>query len=170
MSDKHVAIQGKAGPLRPAILVMMGVSGSGKSTIGALLARTLQWEFGDADSFHPPANVDKMQKGIPLTDEDRWPWLRDKTRAAGACGVVGCSALKRRYRDILIGERRDVRLVYLKGSEELIARRMAMRHGHFMPPSLLSSQFTALEEPGPDERPVIVSIEPPPRETRRPEK
>jgi carbohydrate kinase (thermoresistant glucokinase family) len=148
----------------------MGVSGSGKSTIGALLARTLQWQFGDADSFHPPANVDKMRKGIALTDEDRWPWLRaiaawiDKTRAAGACGVVGCSALKRRYRDILIGERRDVRLVYLKGSEELIARRMAMRHGHFMPPSLLSSQFTALEEPGPDERPIIVSIEPPPRE------
>ena len=170
MSDKHVAIQGKAGPLRPAILVVMGVSGSGKSTIGALLARTLQWEFGDADSFHPPANVHKMRKGIALTDEDRWPWLRaiaawiDKTRAAGACVVVGCSALKRRYRDILIGERWDVRLVYLKGSEELIARRMAMRHGHFMPPSLLSSQFTALEEPGPDERPIIVSIEPPPRE------
>jgi gluconokinase len=146
----------------------MGVSGSGKSTIGTLLARTLQWEFGDADSFHPPANVDKMQKGIPLTDEDRRPWLRaiaawvDKTRSAGACGVVGCSALKRRYRDILIGERRDVRLVYLKGSEELIARRMAMRHGHFMPPSLLSSQFAALEEPGPDERPIIVSIEPQP--------
>ena len=151
MSDKHVAIEGGAGPLRPAILVVMGVSGSGKSTIGALLARNAPMAIRDADSFDPPANVDKMRKGIALTDEDRWRWLRaiaawiDKTRAAGACGVVGCSALKRRYRDILIGERRDVRLVYLKGSEELIARRMAMRHGHFMPPSLLSSQFTALE-------------------------
>ena len=146
----------------------MGVSGSGKSTVGKLFAGRLQWEFGDADLFHPPANVEKMRKHIPLTDEDRWPWLRaiaawiDKKRAAGACGAVGCSVLKRRYRDILIGERRDVRLVYLKGSEELIAGRMAMRHGHFMPPSLLSSQFAALEEPGPDERPIVVSIEPPP--------
>ena len=168
MSKERVTLPGRAVSLRPSILVVMGVSGSGKSTIGTLLARTLQWEFGDANSFHPPANVEKMRKGIPLTDEDRWPWLRaiaawiDKKRAAGACGVVGCSALKRRYRDILIAERRDVRLVYLKGSEELIARRMAMRHGHFMPPSLLSSQFAALEEPGPDERPIIVSIEPQP--------
>jgi len=148
----------------------MGVSGSGKTTVGTLLAQTLQWEFGDADTFHPPANVTKMKEGIPLTDEDRWPWLRaiavwiDKTRSAGGRGVVGCSALKRRYRDILIGARTDVRLVYLKGSEELIARRMAMRHGHFMPPSLLASQFAALEEPGPDERPITVSIEPQPRE------
>jgi gluconokinase len=155
---------------RPSILVMMGVSGSGKSTVGTLLAKTLQCEFGDADSFHPPANVEKMREGIPLTDEDRWPWLRaiaawiDKKRAAGTCGVVTCSALKRRYRDILIGERTDVRLVYLKGHEELIARRMAMRRGHFMPPSLLSSQFAALEEPGPDERPITVSIEPQPHE------
>ena len=170
MSDKRVAMQGRAAPLRPSIIVVMGVSGSGKSTIGTLLAGRLQCEFGDANSFHPPANVEKMRKGIPLTDEDRWPWLRaiaawiDKKRAAGACGVVGCSALKRRYRDILIGERTDVRPVYLKGSEELIARRMAMRHGHFMPPSLLSSQFAALEEPGADERPIVVSIEPPPRE------
>jgi gluconokinase len=148
----------------------MGVSGSGKSTVGTLLAGTLQWEFGDADSFHPPANVEKMCKGIPLTDEDRWPWLRaiaawiDRKRAAGMYGVVTCSALKRRYRDILIGRRTDVRLVYLKGGEDLIARRMALRHGHFMPPSLLSSQFAALEEPGPEERPIIVSIEPQPHE------
>jgi gluconokinase len=155
---------------RPFILVMMGVSGSGKSTVGTLLAKTLQCEFGDADSFHPPANVKKMGQGIPLTDEDRWPWLRaiaawiDKKRAADTCGVVTCSALKRRYRDILVGERTDVRLVYLKGHEELIARRMAMRRGHFMPPSLLSSQFAALEEPGPDERPITVSIEPQPHE------
>jgi gluconokinase len=170
VSDERVAVQGKAAPLRPSILVVMGVSGSGKTTVGTLLAETLQWEFGDADKFHPRANVAKMKEGIPLTDDDRWPWLHaiaawiDKTRAAGACGVVGCSALKRRYRDILIGARTDVRLVYLKGSEQLIARRMAARHGHFMPPSLLASQFAALEEPGPDERPITVSIEPQPRE------
>jgi gluconokinase len=169
LSNKR-AIQGKAARLQPAVLVVMGVSGCGKTTVGTLLAQTLQWEFGDADKFHPPANVAKMKEGIPLTDEDRWPWLRaiagwiDKTRSAGRRGVVGCSALKRRYRDILIGARTDVRLVYLKGSEELIARRMAMRHGHFMPPSLLASQFAALEEPGPDERPITVSIEPQPRE------
>jgi carbohydrate kinase (thermoresistant glucokinase family) len=169
LSNKR-AIQGKAARLQPAILVVMGVSGCGKTTVGTLLAQTLQWEFGDADKFHPPANVAKMKEGIPLTDEDRWPWLGaiagwiDKTRSAGRRGVVGCSALKRCYRDILIGARTDVRLVYLKGSEELIARRMAARHGHFMPPSLLASQFAALEEPGPDERPITVSIEPQPRE------
>jgi gluconokinase len=169
LSNKR-AIQGKAARLQPTVLVVMGVSGCGKTTVGTLLAQTLQWEFGDADKFHPPANVAKMKEGIPLTDEDRWPWLRaiagwiDKTRSAGRRGVVGCSALKRRYRDILIGARTDVRLVYLKGSEELIARRMAARHGHFMPPSLLASQFAALEEPGPDERPITVSIEPQPRE------
>ena len=170
VSDERIAVQGKAAPLGPSILVVMGVSGSGKTTVGTLLAETLQWEFGDADTFHPPANVAKMKEGIPLTDDDRWPWLRaiavwiDKKRSAGACGIVGCSALKRRYRNILIGARRDVRLVYLKGSEKLIAHRMAARHGHFMPPSLLSSQFAALEEPKPDERPITVSIEPPPRE------
>jgi carbohydrate kinase (thermoresistant glucokinase family) len=154
VSDERIAIQGKAAPLQASILVVMGVSGCGKTTVGTLLAKTLQWEFGDADT----------------SDEDRWPWLRaiavwiDKTRSAGGRGVVGCSALKRRYRHILIGARTDVRLVYLKGSEELIARRMAARHGHFMPPSLLASQFAALEEPGPDERPITVSIEPQPRE------
>ena len=111
-----------------------------------------------------------MHRGIPLTDEDRWPWLNavaawiDHCRGSGIRGVIACSALKRRYRDILIGDRADVRLVYLKGKEELIARRTSTRHEHFMPPSLLHSQFEALEEPGPDENPVIVSIEPRPRE------
>ena len=153
-----------------SVVVLMDVSGSGKSTVGALLAQRLHWEFADADWFHPATNVDKMHKGIPLTDEDRWPWLRaiaawiDKTRSAGGHGVVTCSALKRRYRDVLIGDRSDVYLVYLKGDETLIARRIATRHEHFMPPSLLHSQFTALEEPGVDERPIIVSIEPPPRQ------
>jgi gluconokinase len=154
----------------PAVIIVMGVSGSGKSTVGTLLAMGLHWEFEDGDWFHPPANVDKMHKGIPLTDEDRWPWLQaiakwiDETRAAGNHAVIACSALKRRYRDILIGDRRDVRLVYLKGDESLIARRFATRHEHFMPLSLLHSQFEALEEPRSDENPIAVSIEPTPRE------
>jgi gluconokinase len=154
----------------PAGIVVMGVSGSGKSTIGALLASRLRWGFEDADWLHPAANVEKMHNGIPLTDEDRWPWLHavgawiDRNRRLGARGVISCSALKRRYRNILIGDRADVRLVYLKGDEELIARRIATRHEHFMPQSLLHSQFEALEEPGPDENPIIVSIEPRPHE------
>jgi carbohydrate kinase (thermoresistant glucokinase family) len=157
-------------PSAPAIVIVMGVSGCGKSTIGALLASRLRWEFEDADWVQPASNIDKMHNGIPLTDEDRWPWLDavaawiDKTRRSGGHGVIACSALKRRYRVVLIGKRADVRLVYLKGDETLIARRIATRHEHFMPRSLLHSQFEALEEPGPDENPIIVSIEPHPRE------
>ena len=117
----------------PAVLIVMGVSGSGKSTIGALLASRLGWVFADADQFHPPANIEKMSNGIPLTDEDRWPWLEamaawiDETRHAKGHGVIACSALKRSYRDVLIGDRRDVRLIYLRGEEALIADRMAAR-------------------------------------------
>jgi gluconokinase len=153
-----------------AVMIVMGVSGSGKSTIGALLARRLHWEFEDADWLHPASNVDKMHNGIPLTDEDRQPWLEavaawiDKTRRSGGHAVVACSALKRRYRIILIGDRADVRLVYLKGDETLIARRIATRHEHFMPRSLLHSQFEALEEPDPDEAAIIASVEPEPHE------
>src|SRR6476620_64442 len=156
-----------------AVVIVMGVSGSGKSTVGALLASRLRWEFEDADWFHPASNVDKMHRGIPLTDEDRWPWLAaiagwiDNTRLAGRHAVIACSALKRRYREVLIGGRPDVRLVYLKGDETLIARRLATRHDPFMPRDLLHSQFEALEEPGPDENPVVVSIEPQPREIVR---
>ena len=122
----------------------------------------------EGDKLHPPANVAKMQSGTPLTDEDRWPWLRaiareiDAMRARGESAVVACSALKRAYRDILIGDRPDVVLVYLQGSKELIAGRMAARKNHFMPPALLDSQFATLEEPGDDEHPIVVSIEPPP--------
>jgi gluconokinase len=169
MSMEAKPMEGASSPAS-AIVIVMGVSGCGKSTIGARLASRLRWEFEDADWFHPDSNVDKMHNGIPLTDEDRWPWLDaiaawiDKTRRAGGHGVIACSALKRRYRDVLIGDRPDVRLVYLKGDETLIARRVATRHEHFMPTSLLHSQFEELEEPGPDEKPIIVSIEPKPPE------
>ena len=154
----------------PSVIVMMGVSGSGKSTIASMLAHRLHWIYEDGDWFHPEANVEKMHHGEPLTDQDRWPWLRaiaawiDNTRKAGNHGVVACSALKRAYRDILVGERRDVQIVYLKGDRELIARRIAARDDHFMPASLLDSQFAALEEPTADERPIVVSIAPHPRE------
>jgi gluconokinase len=160
----------RASPAAPAVVIVMGVSGCGKSTIGALLALRLRWEFEDADWFHPASNVEKMHNGVALTDEDRRPWLSaiaawiDQARGSGRQGVIACSALKRRYRDVLIGSRADVRLVYLKGDETLIARRIATRHEHFMPMSLLHSQFEALEEPGPDENPIVVSIKPAPRQ------
>jgi gluconokinase len=154
----------------PSVLVVMGVSGSGKSTVASMLAHRLRWTYEDGDWFHPESNVEKMHHGEPLTDQDRLPWLRaiaawiDNTRKAGNHGIVACSALKRAYRDILVGERRDVRLVFLKGDRELIGRRIAARDDHFMPASLLDSQFAALEEPAADERPIVVSIEPHPRE------
>jgi gluconokinase len=156
--------------MSPVVVIVMGVSGSGKSTVGRLLAEFLQWEFQDADRFHPDANVEKMRNGIALTDEDRGPWLRaiadwiDETRRAGRCGVIACSALKRRYRDLLIRNCPDVRLVYLKGDAALIAPRIVARHGHYMPANLLPSQFEALEEPGPDECPITISIDAPPGE------
>jgi gluconokinase len=154
----------------PHVIVMMGVSGSGKSTIASMLAHRLGWVYEDGDWLHPKSNVEKMHHGEPLTDEDRWPWLKaiaewiDETRQAGGHGVVACSALKRAYRDILIDGRPDVRLVFLKGDQELIARRIAARDDHFMPASLLDSQFKTLEEPAADEHPITVSIAPHPRE------
>src|SRR5580698_9693265 len=160
----------EASPAMPAILVVMGVSSSGKSTVGTLLALQLHWEFEDGDWFHPARNIDKMHAGIPLTDEDRAPWLIaiadfiDQARLSGRRTVLACSALKRRYRTVIIGNRPDVQLVYLKGDMELIARRFAARHEHFMPQSLLQSQFDALEEPGSDESPIVASIAPHPRE------
>jgi gluconokinase len=148
----------------------MGVSGSGKTTVAAMLAGRLHWTFEEGDNLHPQANVEKMHSGIPLTDEDRKPWLRaiaawiDHTREQHEHGVITCSALKREYRRIIIGDRSDVRLVYLKGERSLIAKRLAARHGHFMPPSLLQSQFDTLEEPGPDETAIVVPIGASPRE------
>jgi len=152
------------------VLVVMGVSGCGKSTIASMLAHRLHWIYEDGDWLHPQSNIEKMHHGEPLNDEDRWPWLHaiadwiDATRRAGNHGVVACSALKRAYRDILIGDRRDVRIVYLKGDRDLIARRIATRSDHFMPAELLDSQFKTLEEPKADERPIVVSIAPHPRE------
>jgi gluconokinase len=149
---------------RPVIVVVMGVSGSGKSTVAALLAAALGCQFQEGDDLHPPENVEKMRGGTPLTDADRMPWLHkigeeiDGWRARGECGVLTCSALKRSYRDIIIGGRQDVVLVYLKGSPDLIHQRMIARHGHFMPVALLDSQFATLEEPTPDEHPIIVGI------------
>jgi len=153
------------------IVIVMGVSGSGKTTIAAGLAQQEGWILLEGDSFHPPANIAKMKAGTPLTDEDRWPWLRaiaakeDELLAAGQSAVVACSALKRAYRDILIGNRPDTILMYLRGSHALIADRMKARKGHFMPAALLDSQFATLEEPGPDEHPIVVDIGGPPDAT-----
>jgi gluconokinase len=149
----------------PTVLVVMGVSGSGKTTIATLLAKKLGFVFRDGDEFHPAANVEKMKNGVPLTDEDRWPWLEaiarfiDEELARGTKTIVTCSALKRRYRDIIIDGRKGVRLIYLKGDKALLEKRLAQRHGHFMPSSLLKSQFEALEEPGLEENPLVVSVD-----------
>ena len=146
------------------IAIVMGVSGSGKTTVAAGLARQEGWILLEGDSFHPPANIAKMQAGIPLTDADRWPWLRaiaareDELLAVGQSAVVACSALRRSYRDVLVGPRQDIILVYLRGSKQVIAERLKARKGHFMPPALLDSQFATLEEPGVDEHPVVVDV------------
>jgi gluconokinase len=149
----------------PSVIVVMGVSGSGKTTVAARLAARLGWRFAEADLFHSTANIAKMRSGTALTDDDRWPWLDniatwiDAARSSGKPSIIACSALKRRYRDMIVAGHSDVRLVYLKGEYDLIARRMVARPHHYMPVALLQSQFDALEEPGPDEQPIVVSIE-----------
>jgi gluconokinase len=148
----------------------MGVCGSGKSLIGAQLARELDIEFVEGDGLHPPDNVKRMAAGMPLTDDDRHGWLiaiaarLREAKRAGVGLVVSCSALKRSYRDLLrtLGEA-DVRFVYLKGSRALLAERMAQRRGHFMPLTLLESQLSILEEPSPDERAWVCDITQPPQ-------
>ncbi|MGA7882138.1 MAG: gluconokinase [Terrimicrobiaceae bacterium] len=135
------------------IIVIIGVSGSGKTTIGQGVAEALDWGFSDADDFHSPANVRKMKSGIPLTDEDREPWLRDlraaieRWKRSEAGHVLACSALKESYREILGQNDPDVKFVYLRGAFDLIARRLMERKGHFFDPALLRSQFEALESP-----------------------
>ncbi|MBR1123084.1 gluconokinase [Bradyrhizobium lablabi] len=143
----------------------MGVSGSGKSTIAETLAERIGWRCEDGDRFHPASNIAKMSAGQPLTDEDRWPWLKaiadeiDRLLMKGERVVVACSALKRAYRNVLVHGQDDIRIVFLDGTQELIAGRLAARRGHFMPPGLLDSQFKTLERPTADERPIVVSID-----------
>lgn len=144
------------------IPIVAGVSGSGKTTVGALLAGRLGWQFADADAFHPAANVAKMRAGIPLTDADHLPWLHAITAwmheriARDEPAVVTCSALKRAYRDALLGGRPQARMIFLSVDREEAARRLAARHGHFFGSGLLNSQFDALEPPQPGEPGVTV--------------
>jgi gluconokinase len=135
------------------VIVVMGVSGSGKTTIGQLLAEALHAEFVEGDAYHPPENIDKMRRGIALDDADRWPWLKilsaeiERWLAAGRTVVLACSALKQRYRDLLAKGRPGVRFVHLEGDKGLLRLRLDRRQGHYMPASLLDSQFATLEAP-----------------------
>ena len=145
------------------ILIVAGVSGSGKSTVGAMLAERLNWPFADGDDFHSAANIAKMRIGIPLTDRDRWPWLRaigawmDERIARGESTVIACSALKRSYRDMLLTGRPAALLVFLAEDRDVLAQRLAARHGHFFPEVLLATQFDALEPPQPDEHAITIA-------------
>jgi gluconokinase len=148
--------------IQQPVLVIMGVSGSGKSTVAGILAGQLGWDLEEGDDLHPPANVAKMSEGIPLTDEDRWPWL-DKVsawitehNAAGIPGIITCSALKRIYRDRMRGD--NVVFVHLTGDKDTIGRRITSRQDHFMPPALLDTQIATLEPPGPDENVLEVDL------------
>jgi gluconokinase len=151
------------------VVIIFGVSGAGKTTIGQLLAEELGWRFYEADDFHSQANIDKMRQGVPLTDEDRWPWLKNlrelikRCLAAGENAVLACSALKEAYRRGL-QVNTDVKLVFLRGDYELIANQLRQRRGHFMNPALLQSQFADLEEPQPGEGAVVIELGRNPRE------
>ncbi|RWM94827.1 MAG: gluconokinase [Mesorhizobium sp.] len=149
----------------PPRMVVMGVTGSGKTTVGEALARAIHATYVDGDKLHPEANIANMSAGIPLDDADRWPWLAKvggTLRLQPAPVIVGCSALKRAYRDFITEQARaPVLFIYLDGSRELISRRMSERTGHFMPTSLLDSQFATLEVPGKDENAIAVAIDAP---------
>lgn len=155
---------------QPVVLVVMGVSGCGKTTVAALLAGRLGWPFEEGDALHPPANIEKMKAGHPLDDNDRAPWLEKvadwvgERLDAGGSGLITCSALKRSYRDTIDRRGSGVVFVYLHGSYETIAARLAARHGHFMPTKLLDSQFADLQEPGADEPAIRVDVGPAPSE------
>jgi gluconokinase len=148
----------------PLVLVMMGVAGCGKSTVAALMAGLLGWPFEEGDALHPASNIEKMKVGLPLTDDDRLLWLDqvaawvDERVTAGDSALITCSALKRSYRDVINRRGSGVVFVYLAGSRETIAARLAARHGHFMPPGLLDSQFADLEEPTRDEPAIRVDV------------
>jgi gluconokinase len=153
------------------ILIMAGVAGSGKTTIGKLIAARLGWEFADGDEFHSATNIAKMRSGTPLSDSDRWPWLAaigvwmDDRMAKGLSAVVACSGLSRRYRDALLAGRDDAALVFLDISRTQAATRLHARHGHFFGESMVASQFAELEEPAPDEpRVFTVQSDRPPAE------
>jgi carbohydrate kinase (thermoresistant glucokinase family) len=158
---------------REPVVLLMGASGCGKSTIGRLLSDHTGWPFADADLLHSPQAVAKMHAGIPLTDADRWPWLHQvadwvaQRHAEGGPGIVGCSALKRAYRDLLRTADPDLRIVYLQADPDLLRERLAHRRGHFFAPALLTAQLRDLEEPTADERPIIVHIGQPAEVTAR---
>lgn len=150
--------------MNKGLYVVMGVSGSGKSLIGAAFARALGVDFVEGDQYHSAENVQRMKAGIPLTDKDREQWLRSlaarlrEAKDAGTGVVMACSALKRSYRDMLRAEAKDLRFVFLRGERTLIAQRLAGRTGHYMPASLLESQLATLEEPSPDEDAWVIDI------------
>lgn len=149
------------------VIVLMGVTGCGKTTVGKILANELGWHFYDADDFHPEENVEKMRQGIPLDDNDRMPWLQalrnliDRAHDNEFNVVLACSALKEQYRNMLSHELKPVKFIYLRGPESLIEGRLRARKGHYMNPDLLPSQFAALEEPSPDCA-LHIDIAPPP--------
>ena len=145
------------------VIIIFGVSGAGKTTIGKLLARDLRWRFIEADDFHPAANIEKMRSGHPLTDNDRWPWLEqlrqqiERSLSARENAVLACSALKRAYRDRLhVSD--EIKFVFLRGDYALVQKQLRTRHAHFMNAALLQSQFDDLEEPEPDENVLTIEL------------
>lgn len=171
--DANTAGPDVAATVGPRAIVVAGVSGSGKTTVGRMLSERLGWTFLEGDAFHPPANVEKMRSGRPLDDDDRRPWLEalrkalDAELAQGHGAIVACSSLKRRYRDVLGIDRPELAAVLLDGPREVIADHLRDRKGHFFDPALLDSQLDDLEEPQPDESVLVLSVERPPEELVR---